>query len=211
MKLDAALDTSATTTAICVVNSRDGAVVLETSVTTDPDDSCIVLSGTLDDPYTGEVITFERGEHSSAVQIDHVVALSDAWQKGAQQWSAETREQFANDPANLLAVDGPANQQKGAGDALGAGWAFSAAKTSFTSGLPFPSSPPTESTATRGWEIRMTSFAYAAAITAYCTRWIGLHWMFAPTSITTQWPVRVVSRNCSRAVRPARVPVRWRV
>lgn len=88
-----------------------------TGITTDPEDSCVVLSGTLDDPYTGEVIAFERGEHSSEVQIDHVVALSDAWQKGAQQWSAETREQFANDPANLLAVDGPANQQKGAGDA----------------------------------------------------------------------------------------------
>ena len=51
------------------------------------------------------------------VQIDHVVAMADAWQKGAQQLSAERREQFANDPLNLLAVDGPANQQKGAGDA----------------------------------------------------------------------------------------------
>src|SRR5690606_21972777 len=63
-------------------------------------------------------INFERGQDtSSAVQIDHVVALGDAWQKGAQQWTAETREQFANDPANLRAVDGPTNQQKGAGDA----------------------------------------------------------------------------------------------
>ncbi|MGN8244481.1 HNH endonuclease family protein [Cellulomonas soli] len=88
-----------------------------TGITTDPDDSCVVRTGTLDDPYTGEVIAFERGEHSADVQIDHVVALSDAWQKGAQQWTAEKREQFANDPANLLAVDGPANQQKGAGDA----------------------------------------------------------------------------------------------
>jgi hypothetical protein len=79
---------------------------------------CVVLSGTLQDPYTGQSINFERGQDtSSAVQIDHVVALADAWQKGAQQWSAETREQFANDPANLRAVDGPTNQQKGAGDA----------------------------------------------------------------------------------------------
>jgi hypothetical protein len=79
---------------------------------------CVVLLGTLHDPYTGRSIAFERGqETSSAVQIDHVVALADAWQKGAQQWSAETREQFANDPANLRAVDGPTNQQKGAGDA----------------------------------------------------------------------------------------------
>ena len=79
---------------------------------------CVVLSGALHDPYTGQPINFERGQDtSSAVQIDHVVALADAWQKGAQQWSAETREQFANDPLNLRAVDGPTNQQKGAGDA----------------------------------------------------------------------------------------------
>ncbi|MGA4778580.1 HNH endonuclease family protein [Cellulosimicrobium sp. AB352] len=79
---------------------------------------CVVLSGTLQDPYTGQSINFERGQDtSSAVQIDHVVALADAWQKGAQKWSAETREQFANDPLNLRAVDGPTNQQKGAGDA----------------------------------------------------------------------------------------------
>ena len=59
-----------------------------------------------------------RGEDtSSAVQIDHVVALSDSWQKGAQQWDAAKREAFANDPLNLLAVDGPLNQQKGDGDA----------------------------------------------------------------------------------------------
>jgi hypothetical protein len=77
---------------------------------------CVVLSGTLDDPYTGTSIDFVRGPSSAAVQIDHVVALSDAWQKGAQQWDAETRRQFANDPANLLAVDGPTNGAKGDGD-----------------------------------------------------------------------------------------------
>ncbi|WP_421735798.1 HNH endonuclease family protein [Cellulomonas sp.] len=78
---------------------------------------CAVLSGTLDDPYTGVPIPFARGPDSAAVQIDHVVALSHAWQTGAQQWSPTEREAFANDPANLLAVDGPANQDKGAGDA----------------------------------------------------------------------------------------------
>ncbi len=78
---------------------------------------CVVLTGTLADPYTGADIAFERGEHSADVQIDHVVALSDAWQKGAQQWTTAQRTAFANDPANLLAVDGPANQRKGAGDA----------------------------------------------------------------------------------------------
>lgn len=79
---------------------------------------CVVLSGTLADPFTGTLINFVRGETtSSEVQIDHVVALSDAWQKGAQQLTAETRTAFANDPLNLLAVDGPTNQSKGDGDA----------------------------------------------------------------------------------------------
>ena len=79
---------------------------------------CVALAGTLHDPYSGQDIEFQRGaQTSSAVQIDHVVALADAWQKGAQQWSPEKRRDFANDPRNLLAVDGPLNQQKGAGDA----------------------------------------------------------------------------------------------
>ena len=82
------------------------------------DEKCRVLSGVLNDPYTGQTIQFQRGEKtSSKVQIDHVVALSDAWQKGAQQISPEEREKLANDPLNLLAVDGPANQAKGDGDA----------------------------------------------------------------------------------------------
>lgn len=79
---------------------------------------CVVMTGVLNDPYTGATIDFVRGDKtSSAVQIDHVVALSDAWQKGAQQLSADQRVAFANDPLNLLAVDGPSNQRKGAGDA----------------------------------------------------------------------------------------------
>lgn len=82
------------------------------------DDKCRVQSGTLNDPYTGKTIQFQRGpETSQLVQIDHVVALSDAWQKGAQQLTPEQRVQLANDPLNLLAVDGPANQAKGDGDA----------------------------------------------------------------------------------------------
>lgn len=82
------------------------------------DDGCKVLSGTLEDPYTGEVIAFERGEDTSAlVQIDHVVALSNAWQTGAQQLSQGEREALANDPMNLIATDGPTNGAKGDGDA----------------------------------------------------------------------------------------------
>ena len=82
------------------------------------DDKCKVSTGALNDPYTGKAIAFARGASTSAaVQIDHVVALSNAWQTGAQQLSAERRVQLANDPLELLAVDGPANQQKGDGDA----------------------------------------------------------------------------------------------
>lgn len=77
-------------------------------------DSCVVQSGTLHDPYTGRDIAFTRGAGTSAaVQVDHVVALSDAWRSGADQWDTATRLRFANDPANLLAVDGPANREKG--------------------------------------------------------------------------------------------------
>ena len=79
---------------------------------------CVVLTGVLNDPYTATQINFQRGQDTStAVQIDHVVALSDAWQKGAQQLTADQRRTFSNDPLNLLAVDGPANQQKSDSDA----------------------------------------------------------------------------------------------
>ncbi|MBD5785071.1 DUF1524 domain-containing protein [Cellulosimicrobium terreum] len=79
---------------------------------------CVVLTGDFDDPYGGRSIAFQRGQGTSEeVQIDHVVALSDSWQKGAQQWDDAKREKFANDPLNLLASDGPLNQQKGDGDA----------------------------------------------------------------------------------------------
>jgi hypothetical protein len=77
---------------------------------------CIVLSGTLADPYTGKTIAFKK-ETASAVQIDHVVALQNAWVTGAFQWTEEKRTALANDPLNLLAVDGPTNSSKGAGDA----------------------------------------------------------------------------------------------
>lgn len=83
----------------------------------DGTNGCVVLTGMLQDPYSAKAISFVRGQDtSSAVQIDHVVALSDSWQKGAQQWDVAKRESFANDPLNLLAVDGPLNMQKGDGD-----------------------------------------------------------------------------------------------
>lgn len=78
--------------------------------------ACTVLAGDLDDPFTGEVIRFEKGG-ASEVDIDHMVALSDAWQKGAAQWPFAKRVAFANDPLNLEPVDAGENRAKGDGDA----------------------------------------------------------------------------------------------
>lgn len=79
---------------------------------------CVVESGTLIDPYSGTTINFVKGVQSSMeVQIDHVVALSNAWQTGAFKLTLQKRTEFANDPDNLLAVVGRLNSQKGDGDA----------------------------------------------------------------------------------------------
>lgn len=78
---------------------------------------CVVAKGKLKDKYTGKTISFNRSTNASAVQIDHVVALNDAWRKGAQKLTTKERTNFANDPLNLRAVQGAANQQKSNGDA----------------------------------------------------------------------------------------------
>lgn len=86
-------------------------------------DACVIASGTLADPYTGKRIDFVKdiytngkktGGDSMSVQIDHVVSLKSAWQSGAHTWTQEQRVAFANDPANLIASDGPTNSSKGA-------------------------------------------------------------------------------------------------
>jgi hypothetical protein len=80
--------------------------------------TCLVALGKLVDPYSGATMNFVRGVKTSAfVQIDHVVALSNAWQTGAFKLSAEKRIAMANDPLNLLAVNGSLNEQKSDGDA----------------------------------------------------------------------------------------------
>ena len=76
---------------------------------------CIVLAGTLADPYAGETYDFDRS--ANAVDIDHVVARSNAWQTGAFNFDEETLKEFGNDPLNLLAVSSSLNRQKGDGDA----------------------------------------------------------------------------------------------
>ena len=73
-----------------------------------------VATGTLHDPYTNATVAFVRGAQVGAsVQIDHIVPLALAWDLGARNWPADMRVRFANDPANLLAVAGQANQDKG--------------------------------------------------------------------------------------------------
>jgi hypothetical protein len=82
------------------------------------DSSCVIATGVLLDPYTGQTINFVRGVGTSnEVQIDHVVAVSDAWQKGAQQLSSSQRYAFYTDPLNLLGVWGSATAQKSDSDA----------------------------------------------------------------------------------------------
>lgn len=81
-------------------------------------DGCDVVAGEYEEPYTGDYRTFvAKEEISKGIQIDHVVALSDAWQKGAQYLSSEVRYNIATDPLNLLAVDAAANEKKSDGDA----------------------------------------------------------------------------------------------
>lgn len=83
--------------------------------------NCVVETGVLQDKYTGKTINFVRGQKTSTlVQIDHIVALSDAYQTGAQQLSPEQRKQLSNDPMNLMAADGPANGSKS--DSNAASW-----------------------------------------------------------------------------------------
>jgi Protein of unknown function (DUF1524) len=81
--------------------------------TVTPATGCKVATGKLTDPYTGKPIDYRAGKTATAVQIDHLVPLAAAWVQGASWWTPELRQQFANDPRNLLAVDGPTNESKG--------------------------------------------------------------------------------------------------
>lgn len=97
--------------------SRDLAVTARTPITSCPR---AVAAGAFTSPYTGRRVVFTRGRGSAAVQIDHVVPLSYAWDMGAREWVAAKRWAFANDPANLLATDAASNQDKS--DAEPARW-----------------------------------------------------------------------------------------
>lgn len=79
--------------------------------------NCKVIGGELVDPFSGKKILFDLSSSASNIDIDHIVALSNAWQTGAIYFDKETRGNIANDPLNLMAVDAALNRQKGDGDA----------------------------------------------------------------------------------------------
>lgn len=96
-------------------NTRDDILKRDLKDVKFTDGDCKVSYGLLEpDPYSGKDITYRRGR--SQVDIDHIVALSDAWQKGAKYWDAGKRIALANDPLNLIAVDASTNRGKGDGD-----------------------------------------------------------------------------------------------
>lgn len=78
---------------------------------------CKVISGELVDPFSGKKVLFNLNTAASNIDIDHIVALSNAWQTGASYFDKDARSSIANDPLNLLAVDASLNRQKGDGDA----------------------------------------------------------------------------------------------
>lgn len=91
---------------------------LENLVVKEGTQGCVAYSGRFMDPYTAQEFVFERGSgNAGELHVDHVVALSDAWHKGAGNWTDERRAEFANDPMNLLVTFGEVNMAKGGRDA----------------------------------------------------------------------------------------------
>jgi hypothetical protein len=85
--------------------------------------NCKIESGSLYDPYTNSIKQFQYGtKTSSDVQVDHMVALKDAWLTGAQDWDYNKRVQYANSPDVLISSDGKTNMAKGDGNCAGPSW-----------------------------------------------------------------------------------------
>lgn len=77
---------------------------------------CKVQSGDFTDPYTGTSMTFKYGtDTSSLIQIDHVVAVYEAYASGLWDKDQQTRVNYYNDPEVLLASQGEANNRKSEG------------------------------------------------------------------------------------------------
>ena len=93
-------------------DTRNDILARDLKTISDRRNACVITAGQLADPYSGKWIDFSKKE-ASKVQIDHVVALENAWQSGAYKLTQENREALANDPDNLLAVNGHDNMAKG--------------------------------------------------------------------------------------------------
>ncbi len=74
---------------------------------------CVVVSGILEDPYTGATVNYRRGASPQPVVVDHVYSLSAAWDLGAAYWDLQRRMDFAGDPRNLITTTRAANLSKG--------------------------------------------------------------------------------------------------
>lgn len=74
---------------------------------------CVVQSGVLDDPYSGARVYYRRGDPARSVEVDHVVPLAGAWDRGAATWPLQRRRDFAGDPRNLVVTTAAANRTKG--------------------------------------------------------------------------------------------------
>lgn len=83
------------------------------------DDGDVSYGVLRNDPYSGKDVTYEKGG-ASDIDIEHVVARSEAWDSGASEWTQAQRDAFANDPLELLAVSSGGNRAHGEKDA--AGW-----------------------------------------------------------------------------------------
>lgn len=92
-------------------DSRAEALIASSTTTVRFADSrrCRVVTGRWISAFTGEVI-----QNASNIDIDHLVPLKWAWDRGAASWSQSRREVFANDPVNLLPVEASLNRSKGA-------------------------------------------------------------------------------------------------
>ncbi|MCW8196009.1 HNH endonuclease [Proteobacteria bacterium 005FR1] len=91
-------------------NSRQEALAAQSTAPVRFDKrGCRVVAGRWISPFTGKAI-----HNPAAIDIDHVVPLKWAWDHGASEWSQDKREQFANDPVNLISVERSLNRSKGA-------------------------------------------------------------------------------------------------
>jgi uncharacterized protein DUF1524 len=101
-------------------NTRAEVLIAESQVpvTFTTASSCTVTTGRWLDPWSGEVNT-----SAAVVDVDHTVALANAWRSGAWAWTPDQRAAYANDvadDAHLIAI--PAGENHSKGDAGPEAW-----------------------------------------------------------------------------------------